>query len=110
MLTEEIIEPLSSACSSLVVAKGNGLRVCVDYQKLNSVVKNDCYSLPHVNNTLNTLSGAQRFFTLNLKNGYWRMSIYQGDKEKTAFSILTGLFQFNVMPLGPVRHQQHLKD
>ena len=42
--------------------------------------------LPRVNDTLDTLSGAQWFSTLDLKSRYWQVGLHQEDKEKTAFS------------------------
>ena len=47
-----------------------------------------------------TLSGAQWFSTLDLKSGYWQVGLHLEDKENTAFSTPSGLFQFNVMPFG----------
>ena len=55
MLTEGIIDPLSSAD----VKKVGGLRSCIDYQRLNDVTQKDCYPLPCIDDTLDTLSGAQ---------------------------------------------------
>ena len=60
MLTEGVIEPSSSTWSSpvvLVAKKDGGLCFCVDYRRLNDVTKKDCYPLPRVDDTLNTLSG-----------------------------------------------------
>ena len=53
--------------------------------------------LPRVGDTLDTLSGEQWFSTLDLKSGYWQVGLHQEDKEKTAFSTPSGLFQFNVI-------------
>ena len=64
MLTEGIMEPSSSAWSPtvvLVAKKGGGLRIFVDYRRLNYVTKKYCYPLPRVDDTLDTLSGAQWF-------------------------------------------------
>ena len=63
-------------------------------------IRDSCYPLPRVDDTLDTLSGAQWFSTLDLKSGYWQVGLHQEDKEKTAFSTPGGLFQFNVMPFG----------
>ena len=57
-------------------------------------------ALPRVDDTLDTLSGAQWFSTLYLKSGYWQLGLHQEGKEKTALSTPNGLFQFNVMPFG----------
>jgi len=49
---------------------------------------------------LDRLSGNSWFSTLDLKSGYWQVKIRPEDKEKTAFSIGKGLWQFTVMPFG----------
>ena len=45
-------------------------------------------------------SGAKLFLTLDLKSGYWQVELDERDKEKTAFSIGSGLWQFTVIPFG----------
>ena len=62
MLKEGVIEPSSSAWSSpeeLVVKKDGGLDFCVGYWRLNDNTKKHFYMLPRVDDTLDTLSGAQ---------------------------------------------------
>jgi len=49
---------------------------------------------------LDQLSGNSWFSSLDLKSGYWQVKIRSEDKEKTAFSIGNGLWQFTVMPFG----------
>lgn len=103
MAREKVIAPSESPWSSpvvLVKKKDGSMRFCVDYRKLNDVTKKDSYPLPRIDDTLDTLSGATWFSTLDLQSGYWQVEIDEKDKEKTAFSIGNGLWQFNVMPFG----------
>jgi hypothetical protein len=65
--------------------KEGDLRFCVDCRKLNGVTKKDCFPLPRIDDTLNTLTGANWFSTLDLKSGIWQVALHPDDKEKTAF-------------------------
>ena len=62
MLAQGVIEPGQSPWALPVVLvrkKDSSLRFCVAYRKLNSVTKFDAYSLPRVDETLDTLAGVQ---------------------------------------------------
>jgi hypothetical protein len=74
-----VIEESESPWSSpvVLVRKKNGeLRFCVDYRKLNDVTKKDCFPLPRIDDTLNTLAGAKWFSTLDLWRGAIGKSMY----------------------------------
>ncbi len=45
----------------------------------------DSYPLPRVDDTLDRLSGAQMFSTIDLNVGFWQIPLNPADKEKTAF-------------------------
>jgi hypothetical protein len=57
-------------------------------------------TVPLIDDTLDTLSRAKWFSTLDLKSGYWQVDVHPDDKKKTAFWTGQGLWQFTVMPFG----------
>nr|XP_012234646.1 PREDICTED: uncharacterized protein K02A2.6-like [Linepithema humile] len=104
MENEGVIEASTSAWSSpvVIVRKKDGThRFCIDYRKLNDVSEKDAYPLPHITATLEKLRGARYLSTLDLKNGYWQVSLSKESRPVTAFTIPgRGLKQFRVMPFG----------
>ena len=103
MLEDDVIEPSDSPWASpavMVTKKDRSIRFCVDYRRVNACTKKDAYPLPRIDDTLNTLGGAQWFCTMDLASGYWQVKMKEEDKPITAFVTRHGLFQFKVMPFG----------
>lgn len=65
----------------LFVPKKDGtLRLCVDYRALNSVTIKDRCPLPLVGETLDRMTDARRYTTLDMKDAYNRIRIRAGDE------------------------------
>lgn len=103
MLAQGIIRPSTSPWSNpivLVKKRSGELRFCVDYRKLNQVTLNDSHPIPNIADILDSLGEATYFSTLDLRSGYWQISVDPGDRSKTAFVTSSGLFEFNRMSFG----------
>ena len=57
----------------LVCKKDGGLWFCIDLRKLNEQTIKDAYSLPRIDETLDSLQGSQWFSSLDLKSGSGRL-------------------------------------
>lgn len=110
MLKSGIIEPSRSPWSSPILLvpkpdKKDGTkdwRFCIDFRKLNSVTKNEIYSLPRIDDCLDSLAGKTYFSTLDMASGYFQVPMKKEDKEKTSFTSYHGQYQFTRMAFGLV--------
>ena len=84
----------------IVAKKNESLRYCIDYRKLNKIIKTDAHPLPRIDDLLEQFREAKWFTTFDLASRYWQVEMNEEDIEKTAFITQFGLFQFNVMPFG----------
>ena len=67
--------------------KDGNLRFCIDLRKLNNQTIKDAYSLPHIDETLDSLQGSQWFSSHGLKSGYWQVEMNKQCKLLTAFTV-----------------------
>lgn len=103
MMDHGIIEPSESPWASpivLVKKKDGSTRFCIDFRKVNNATIKDAYPLPRIDDSIDGLSGAEWFSTLDLASGYWQVGMHEEDRRKTAFVTRSGLYQFTVMPFG----------
>nr|GEZ28182.1 reverse transcriptase domain-containing protein [Tanacetum cinerariifolium] len=77
-----------------------GLRVCIDYRKLNEATRKDHFLLPFMDQMLERLAGNEYYYFLDGFSGYFQIPIDPKDQEKTTFTCPYGTFAFKRMPFG----------
>ena len=85
----------------LVRKKDGALRFCIDLRKLNARTIKDAQTLPRIEDSLDSLSGAVIFSSLDLKSGYWQVELDEESIPYTAFTVgPLGFYECLRMPFG----------
>ncbi|PIK40531.1 putative transposon Ty3-I Gag-Pol polyprotein [Apostichopus japonicus] len=103
MVDQKIIRRSASPYASPVVLvrkKSGGLRLCIDYRRLNLVTVKDSFPLPRIDESLEAMGGSQFFSSLDLSHGYFQIAMEPDSIPYTAFRVPWGLFEFERMPQG----------
>ena len=99
-----IIQPSNSAyCSPVVlVKKGDGYRLTVDYRHLNSITVFDAEPSCNLEDDLHKFTGSEYFSELDLTKAYHQISMTKHAQELSAFPTHRGLMQYSRLPFGMV--------
>ena len=116
-LKKGFIRHSQSSCgaSVLFVKKADGgLRLCVDYRGLNKITIKNRYPLPLIAELLERISRAKFFTKFDVRDGYHRLRMAEGEEWKTAFRCRYGLYEYIVMSFGlcsaPGTFQHYMND
>ncbi|XP_055951586.1 uncharacterized protein LOC129987653 [Argiope bruennichi] len=105
MLDLKIIEMGQSDYTSpmlLVEAPGKAPRPCIDYRKLNSVIKTEYFPLPNLEERVERVSAAKFITVLDLAKGYWQIPMTKNASRLAAFVTNFGTYLPLRMPFGLV--------
>ena len=76
----------------------SGWRVCIDYRKLNVVIRNDHFPFPFIDQVLKRVSGHPFYCFLDGYSGYFQIEIAIEDQEKTTFTCPFRTYTYRRMP------------
>ena len=77
-----------------------GWRVCIDYYKLNAMIRKDHFPLPFIDQMLERLASHAYYCFLDGCSRYNQIPIALEDQEKTTFTFPFGTFAYCRMPFG----------
>ncbi|GJP54465.1 hypothetical protein CLOM_g13550 [Closterium sp. NIES-68] len=77
-----------------------GLRMCIDYRALNQVTIKSRYPIPHAEELIDQLRGANFFSKIDLRGDYHQIYVNETDYYKTAFQTWYRGYEYTVMPFG----------
>ena len=97
---------MGASCSSYsspivcVRKKDGGMRLCIDYRKLNAKTIPDAQPIPRIQDILDNLGGKRWFTTLDMSKAYHQGYIAERFRHMTAFSTPWTLLEWIHIPFG----------
>jgi hypothetical protein len=101
----DVVEPANGSWASPVVLipkQDGSVRFSVYYRRFNAVTTKDSYALPRIDDSIDSLGGAQYFSNLGANSGYWQIAVSPEDQDKMTFTTHRGLYRFKRLPFGLV--------
>ncbi len=77
--------------------KDESLRFCVDYRKLNALIKRDCYSLSLIDETLARIQESKYLTWLNIIVTFNKLCMHSNSEDLTIFIIFFNSYKYHVM-------------
>jgi hypothetical protein len=83
-----------------VPKKTSGLRMCIDYIDLNKHCPKDPFSLPRIDQVVDSTVGSVLLCFLDCYSGYHQIALHLDDDDKTAFITPHNIYCYKVMTFG----------
>ncbi len=99
-LNKSFISFSSISYASLILfieKKDDSLRFCVDYRKLNALIKQDRYSLFLINETLTRIQDSKYLTRLNIIVIFNKLHMHSSSEDFTIFIISFDFYKYHVM-------------
>ncbi len=94
--------------------KDNSLRFCVDYRKLNALIKRNHYSLSLIDETLACIQESKYLTQLNIIVAFNKLCMHSDNEDLTIFIIFFNSYKYHVMLFElinePAFYQHYMND
>jgi hypothetical protein len=84
----------------LVLKKNNTWRMCIDYTSLNKACPKDPFTLPRIDQVIDSTAGCDLLSFLDAYSSYHQIPLFQPDQIKTSFITPYGAYCYVTMPFG----------
>ena len=94
-------QPTDWISSLVTVKKPNGkIRVCIDPKPLNRALIRSQYLMPTLEDLLPELAEARIFSVLDVRNGFWHLSLDDQSSKLTSFGTPFGKYRWKRLRFG----------
>ncbi len=77
--------------------KDDSLRFCIDYRKLNALIKQNCYSLSLIDETFTCIQESKYLTQLNIIVTFNKLCMHSDNKDLIIFIIFFDSYKYHVM-------------
>ncbi len=99
-LNKEFISLSFASYASFILfakKKDESLRFCVNYKKLNALIKRNRYSLSLINETFNRIQESKCLTRLNIIAAFNKLRMHSDSENLTTFIIFFNLYKYYVI-------------
>ncbi len=99
-LNKDFISSSSASYASLILfikKKDDSLRFCINYKKLNALIKRDCYFLSLIDETLTCIQDSKYLTQLNIIIIFNKLHMHSSSEDLTIFIIFFDFYKYHVM-------------
>ncbi|GFY02386.1 retrovirus-related Pol polyprotein from transposon 297 [Trichonephila clavipes] len=77
----------------LVEVAGKEPRLCIDYRKLNGIIRTEYFSFPNIEERVETVSAAKFITVLIVSKGYWQIQLSKTAQRDAAYCTSFGTYR-----------------
>ncbi len=99
-LNKDFIFSSSALYASLILfieKKDDSLRFCINYRKLNALIKRNCYSLSLIDETLARIQDSKYLTRLNIIIIFNKLRMHSSSEDLTIFIIFFDFYKYHMM-------------
>lgn len=76
------------------------MQLCLEFSRINSITITETYSLPLMEDYIDSRGDAKIFSVLDALWGYWHVQNAEGDPDEAKFTSHIATFRYSSMPFG----------
>lgn len=99
-IIEAIHEPTDWVAPIVVVPKDDGIRLCIDFTRLNQSVKRPYFPITKTDSKLALITKANYFSKIDLNKGFYQLKLNKDSQKLTTFITPFGRYFFKRLPFG----------